>query len=60
LGICDVCGAEVSDEEPYRCGECGKRYCEECAIADGVIKTLGVCSDCEEVYEAEEDYWGWK
>jgi len=31
----------VSDEELYRCGECGKKYCEE-------------------VYEAEEDYWGWK
>jgi len=29
-------------------------------VVDGTIKTLGVCSDCEEVYEAEEDYWGWK
>jgi len=19
----------------------------------------GVCPDCEEVFEAEEDYWGW-
>jgi len=44
----------------YRCGECGKTYCEKCAVADARIKTLGVCSDCEEVYEAEEDYWGWK
>jgi len=40
LGKCDGCGAEVSDEELYRCGECGKAYCEECAVADGVIKTL--------------------
>ena len=55
MGVCDGCGAEVSDEELYRCGECGKAYCEECAVADGVIKTLGVCSDCEETYEAEED-----
>jgi len=38
----------------------GKAYCEKCAVADGTIKTLGVCSDCEEVYEAEEDYWGGK
>jgi len=60
LGICDGCGTEVSDGELYRCGECGKAFCEECAVADGTIKKLGVCSDCEEVYEAEEDYWGWK
>jgi len=60
LGVCDGCGAEVSDDELYRCGECGKAYCVECAVADGTIKKLGVCSDCEEVYEAEEDYWGWK
>ena len=26
---------------------------KQCAVADGVIKTLGVCSDCETVYEAE-------
>jgi len=39
LGVCDGCGAEVSDEELYRCGECGRKYCEECAVADGTIKT---------------------
>ena len=60
MGVCDGCGAEVSDEELYRCGECGKSYCEKCAEKDGAVKELGVCSDCEEVYEAEEDYWGWK
>jgi len=32
-------------EELYKCGECGKAYCEECAVADGTIKALGVCSD---------------
>jgi len=57
LGICDVCGAEVSDEELYKWDECGKKYCEQCAVADGVIKRLGVCSDCEEVYEAGENCW---
>ena len=50
----------MEDGELYRCCECGKAYCEECAEEDGSIKKLGVCSDCEEVYEAEEDYWGWK
>jgi len=25
-------GVEVSDEELYRCGECGKKYCEQCAV----------------------------
>ena len=56
MGVCDGCGAEVSDEELYSCGECGKSYCEQCAIADGTIKTLGIYSDCEEICEAEEDY----
>jgi len=23
------------------------------------IEELGVCPDCEEVFEVEEDYWGW-
>ncbi len=41
------------------CGECGKVYCEECAEKNPTIKSLGVCPDCEEVYETEEDYWGW-
>jgi len=60
LATCDIYGVEVSDEELYRCGECGKACCEECAEKDGVVKELGVCSDCEETYEAEEDYRGWK
>jgi len=65
LGICDVCSVEVGDEELYRCGECGKTYREKCAVADrtikdGTVNDLGVCSDCEEVYEAEEDYSGSK
>jgi len=44
----------VSDDELYRCGECGKTYREKCAVADRTIKELGVCSDSEELYEAEE------
>jgi len=30
------------DEELYKCGECGKACCEECAEKDEVIKELGV------------------
>jgi len=43
LGISDGCGAEVSDDELYRCGECGKTYRKKCAVADRTIKVLGVC-----------------
>jgi len=56
---CDVCGEEI-EESYYRCGECGKVYCLDCAERDPTIKSLGVCPDCEETYEAEEDYWGWE
>ena len=30
-----------------------------CADKNLTIIEFGVCPDCEEVYEAEEDYWGW-
>ncbi len=56
---CSVCGREFPEEQLIRCGECGKVYCPECAERDPTILELGVCPDCEEVYEAEEDYWGW-
>jgi len=60
LGKCDVCGKEVPKGELLECGECGKAYCKECADkSPKTIKELGVCPDCEETYEAEEDYWGW-
>lgn len=41
------------------CYDCGKAYCPRCAEEDPTIKELGVCPDCEEVFTAEEDYWGW-
>jgi len=58
--VCAECGKVFKPDQIARCSECGKAYCEECAEKDETIKTLGVCSDCEEVYEGEEDYWGWK
>jgi hypothetical protein len=59
MARCSVCGQEVPEGQLLRCGECGKAYCSECAERDLTIKELGVCPDCEEVYEQEEDYWGW-
>ena len=35
--------------------DCGKPYCLDCTGPDW----MGVCPDCEEVFEAEEDYWNW-
>jgi len=49
---CGVCGREIH-ESYYRCGECGKVYCLSCAERNPTIKSLGVCPDCEETYEAE-------
>jgi len=60
MPVCSGCGMEFDEDDLLRCGECGKAYCDKCAEADGSIKEFGVCSDCEEVYEGEEDYWGWK
>lgn len=57
---CDVCGEEFPESQLRRCYDCGKVYCPECAEKDPTIKELGVCPDCEEVFEAEEDYWGWE
>lgn len=57
---CSTCGREFPEELLLRCWECGKAYCEKCAEEwPRTIKELGVCPDCEEVYETEEDYWGW-
>jgi len=57
---CSACGRDFPDGQLLRCWECGKAYCPECAEFDPTIKELGVCPDCEEVYEAEEDEWGWE
>jgi hypothetical protein len=50
---CSVCGKEVPAEELLVCSECGRAFCEECA--DDSMRTLGLCSDCEETMEAEDD-----
>jgi len=40
VGICDGCGAEAGDGEPYRCGDCGKAHCKECAESDGIERNF--------------------
>ena len=52
---CSVCGREFPEERLLRCYDCGNAYCLKCAEKDPTIKELGVCPDCEEVFEAEED-----
>jgi hypothetical protein len=53
---CDICLKTIeAPEHFYICGECGRTVCTECAWPSW----LGVCNDCLEVYQQEEDYWGW-
>ena len=59
MSKCDVCGGEFEEDELRRCYDCGRAYCPRCVEDDPTMKELGVCPDCEEVFEAEEDYWGW-
>ena len=53
---CSDCGRVFPKHLIVRCYDCGKPYCIGCA-GPGWI---GVCPDCEEVFEAEEDYWSWR
>ena len=56
MSRCDVYGGEFQEDQLLRCYDCGKAYCLRCAEEDPTIKELGVCPDCKEVFEAEEDY----
>jgi hypothetical protein len=52
---CSECKKTLQPDEVVKCYDCGRIYCVNCAGPDW----LGVCPDCEEVFEAEEDYWNW-
>jgi len=56
MAICSVCGKGIPKETVYRCYDCGKAYCKECAEKDPTMKRLGICPDCEKAMEGEEDY----
>jgi len=53
---CSSCGQTFPESLIIKCYDCGKPYCRDCA-GPGWI---GACPDCEEVFEAEEDYWDWR
>jgi len=53
---CSECGRTITDDDSVRCYDCGRTYCLVCAGSDWI----GVCPDCEEAFEGEEDYWDWK
>jgi len=53
--VCSSCGKECSEENVVYCSECGEPYCEECAEE---WLSSGVCPDCEESWESEEDLDG--
>jgi hypothetical protein len=54
---CARCSEEFPEDELLRCSDCKKYYCSKCAKKDPTIETLGVCSDCEEVFTDEEEEW---
>jgi hydrogenase maturation factor HypF (carbamoyltransferase family) len=50
---CNVCGRMI--KEFIACSECGVVYCGPCARSDLSMRSLGICSNCEEAWAAEED-----
>ena len=54
MPICSVCRKKFRKNQLLRCYDCGKAYCPNCAKKNPTIKTLGVCPDCEEVFELED------
>lgn len=59
MPVCSICRRKVLETQIFSCYDCGRIYCMRCVEEYPEIKTLEVCPDCEEVFEAEEDYWGW-
>lgn len=57
MAICSVCGEEVSEDTAYKCYDCGRLYCKEYAKEYPTVEKLGLCPDCEEAWEGEEEYW---
>jgi hypothetical protein len=55
MPTCDVCGEEFEEDELIRCEECGKAYCLKCAEDDPNLREFGICSNCTESSEEEEE-----
>ena len=48
MGECAICGKET--DKLCECSECGRLVCDLC-----FVDAIGLCRDCEETWEAEED-----
>ena len=48
MSVCTVCGKVISNDVTIHCYECDKPLCIDCG-------STGLCPDCEEVWESEED-----
>jgi predicted amidophosphoribosyltransferase len=46
---CSDCGVEVPVDEVVYCSNCGAPLCGDCG-------TMGFCSKCEEIWQAEDDF----
>ncbi|MEM2878695.1 MAG: hypothetical protein QXG10_04040 [Candidatus Hadarchaeales archaeon] len=58
MTMCSECGRDVEEENKVKCRECGRVYCEECASNEDSMNEFGVCPDCEEKWESDEEEEG--
>ncbi|MGC8816341.1 MAG: hypothetical protein ACP5PX_00770 [Candidatus Hadarchaeum sp.] len=42
MPTCSVCGRNFPEEKMCYCSECGRRYCEDCAVEGPSMLALGV------------------
>ncbi|MCI9518355.1 MAG: hypothetical protein HFK08_03740 [Clostridia bacterium] len=38
---CCKCGKEITADDAYRCGDCGRDFCERCAESCGICECHG-------------------
>ncbi|MBC7219601.1 MAG: hypothetical protein H5T49_05685 [Hadesarchaea archaeon] len=55
MSKCSVCGQAFPEGEMSYCSQCGRAYCERCAEEVPSMAALGICPDCEEAWQAEDD-----
>ena len=48
MAECAICGREA--DQLFACSECGRQVCDSC-----YVEAVNMCTDCEEMWEAEED-----
>lgn len=58
IPICDICGAEIDEEdldETNTCIKCGKEVCNKHIGDTASIECVGICTICSEKYHFEEE-----